>query len=88
MDRIVEEDGFDELEGAGSGTEDADVGGRHGNEGKACVMTPAVRSISLLFTFVAAPRPPPSATPTAPLLVLRSARPSFLMFIRLSSFIR
>ena len=68
MDRIVEEDGLDELEGAGSGTEDADVGGRHGNEGKACVMTPAVRSSSFyssLFTFTLPPPPPPSATPTA-----------------------
>ena len=85
MERIVEEE---EERDRGTGDKTVGEGGRHGNEVKACVMTPAVRSISLLFTFVAAPRPPPSATPTAPLLVLRSARPSFLMFIRLSSFIR
>ena len=63
--------GQDERGGRGRRTRDKTRergGGRHGNEGKACVMTPAVRSLSLLFTSSSSalpPRPPPSATSTA-----------------------
>ena len=63
-------------------------GGRHGNEAKAWVMTPAVRNISLLFTFLAVPRVPAVCDADGALLVFRSARPSFLMTICLPSFVR
>ena len=59
MQRIVEEEDVD-VEGGAEGVvyKAEGKGGRHGNEAKAWVMTPAVRNISLLFTFLAVPRVP------------------------------
>lgn len=85
--------GQDERGGRGRRTRDKTReggGGRHGNEGKACAMTPAVRSISSLhlFKFGAAPASPAVCDVDGALLVFRSARPSFLMILRLPSLAR
>ena len=90
MQRIVEEEDVD-VEGGAEGVvyKAEGKGGRHGNEAKAWVMTPAVRNISLLFTFLAVPRVPAVCDADGALaLVLRSARPSFLMTICPPSFVR